>query len=86
MEKRVKDDIARYKQIDYLKEKISKSPFYSIIYVLYEIMCINNDEIPDRQVRFPNRKIFLHDLAIVVVRGYFSVGVYKYTRLGSISD
>ena len=44
----MKDDIARYKQIDYLKEKISKSLFYYIINVPDEIMCTDKDEMPDR--------------------------------------
>ena len=46
--KRTKDDIARYKKIDYLKENIGKSPFYSLIHVSDEIMCIDKDEMPDR--------------------------------------
>ena len=32
------------------------------------------------------RKIFAHDLPIMVVRGSFSVGIYKYARPGSLSD
>ena len=81
-----KDDTSWYKQIDYLKEKISKSPFYSIMHVLDAIMCINRDEIPYHQYRFLARKISVHNLSITVVRGYLSVGIYKYTRSGSLSD
>ena len=82
----MKDDIARYKQIDYLKEKISKSLFYYIINVPDEIMCTDKDEMPDRRARILARKIFINDLEIMVVRGSFYVGVYKYARPGSHSD
>ena len=49
-------------------------------------MCINKDEIPDRLSRVLGRKIFINNISIMVVQGYLYVGVYKYTRLGSLSD
>ena len=81
-----KDYIARYKKIDYLKDNISKFPFYYIINVPGEIMSINKDEIPDQQARVLARKRFVHNLSIVVVRGSLSVDVYKYASLGSLSE
>ena len=81
-----KDDIARYKKIDHLKEMISKSLFYYILHVSDDIMYIDKDKMTDRRARVLARKRFVHDLAIMVVRGYLSVGIYKYGRHGSISD
>ena len=49
-------------------------------------MCIEKDEIMDRRARFLARKIFINNLAIMVVRGSLYVGVYKYARPGSLSD
>ena len=49
-------------------------------------MCIEKDEMPDRQARVLARKRFINDLPTMVVRGYFYVGIYKYARPGSISD
>ena len=79
--KRTKYDIAWYKQIYYLRENIIKSPFYYLICMSDEIMFINKNEIPDRRARVVARKIFLHDLSIMVVRGSFYVFVYKYAWL-----
>ena len=79
--KRTKYDIAWYKQIYYLRENIIKSPFYYLIRMSDEIMFINKNEIPDRRARVVARKIFLHDLSIMVVRGSFYVFVYKYAWL-----
>ena len=45
-------------------------------------MCINKDGMPDRQAIFLACKRFINNLAIMVGRGYFSVGVYKYVRPG----
>ena len=59
---------------------------FSLIHVLDEIMCTDKDEILERQPRVLACKIFVHDLVIIVVRGYFSVGVYKYARPGSLSE
>ena len=80
--KRTKNDFARYKQIDYLKNKISKYPFYSLIHVSDEIMCIDKNEIPDRQARILSQKKLVHNRAIMVLRGSLSVGAYKYARSG----
>ena len=49
-------------------------------------MCINKDEIPDRRARFLAFNIFINSLAVMVVQGYFSVGVYKYARPGYLYD
>ena len=49
-------------------------------------MCIDNDEIPDCRARVLARKRFVYNLAIMVVWGSFSVGVYKHATPGSISD
>ena len=49
-------------------------------------MCIDKDRIMDHQARFLARKIFINDLVIMVVRGSFYVGVYKYVNPGSLSD
>ena len=49
-------------------------------------MCIDKDETTDLHARVLYRKIFVHNLAIMVVRGYLSDVFYKYTRPGSISD
>ena len=49
-------------------------------------MCINKDEMPDRRARLLAFKIFINNLAIMVVQGYFSVGVYKYARPGYLYD
>ena len=49
-------------------------------------MWINKDEITYLRDRFLARKRFVHDLYIMVVRGSFSVGVYKYARPGSLYD
>ena len=54
--------------------------------MLNEIPCIDKDEMPDRRARVLARKRFLHNLAIMVVRVSFSVGVYKHARAGSLSD
>ena len=45
-------------------------------------MCFNKDEMPDRRAIFLACKIFINNLAIIIGRGYFSVGVYKYARPG----
>ena len=84
--KRTKDYISRYKQIDHLKENISTYPFYYLIHVPDEIMWINKDEIPDCWSGFLFCKIFVHELAIMVVRRSLCVDVYKYARPGSLSD
>ena len=81
-----KYNITRYNQIDCLKEKIGKFPFNYLIHVSDEIICIEKDEMTDHQARFLTRKIFVHYLVIMIVRGYFSDVVYKYTRRVSISD
>ena len=65
--KRMKDYIVQDKQIDYLKEKISKSHFYSLIHVSDEIMCINKDQIIYLRARVLACKRFVHNLFIVVV-------------------
>ena len=49
-------------------------------------MCINKDETPDRRARVLARKRFVHNLAIMVIRGSFSFDIYKYARHGSLSD
>ena len=49
-------------------------------------MCIDKDEIQDLRSRIITCKIFINNLAIMVVRGSFYVSVYKYVRPGSISD
>ena len=84
--RRKKYDISQYKQVDYLKDKISKSPFYSLIHVLDDKMSTDKDEMPDCRARVLAHKRFLHNLDIMVVRGYFSVGIYKYKRTISLSN
>ena len=54
--------------------------------MLYEIMYIDKDETTDLQDRVLSRKIFSHNLAIMVVWGSFSGVVYKYARPGYISN
>ena len=49
-------------------------------------MCIDKDEMTDRRARFLAFKIFINNLAVMVVRGYFSVGVYKYAKPGYLYD
>ena len=49
-------------------------------------MCIEKDEIMNRRARFLARKIFINNLAIMVVWGYFSDFVYKYARPGYLYD
>ena len=41
---------------------------------------------PYCRARVLARKRFVHNLAIMVVWGYFFVGVYKYESAGSLSD
>ena len=53
--------------------------------MLDEIICINKYKMPDRRDRFLTCEIFINNLSIVVVRGYFSVYVYKYASPGSLS-
>ena len=72
--------------MDYLKQYISKYPSYSLIHVSDEIMCFNKDEMPDRRARVLARKQFTNNLYIMVVCGYFYVGVYKYARPVSLQD
>ena len=49
-------------------------------------MYIEKDETTDLQARVLSRKMFVHNLAIMVVWGSFSDVVYKYARPGYISD
>ena len=49
-------------------------------------MYIDKDDTTDLQARVLARKIFMNDLAIMVVQGYFYVSNYKYARPGSIYD
>ena len=49
-------------------------------------MCMDKDEILDRQSRVLSRKRFLHDLYIMVARGSLYIGVYRYKRPISTSD
>ena len=49
-------------------------------------MCIDKDEMPDRRDRFLAFKRLINNLAVMVVQGYFSVGVYKYARPGCLYD
>ena len=82
----MKDHTDQYNPIEYIKKKISKSSFYSLIHLSEEIICIYKDKILDRRSRVLVCKRFIHKLAIMVVRGSFYVGVYKYARPGSFSD
>ena len=50
-----------------------------------EIICINKDEMPYHRARILTRKRFVHNISIMVVRGYSSVGLYNYARPGSLS-
>ena len=49
-------------------------------------MFIDKYKILDRRSRVLAPKIFVNNLAIMVVWGSFSVGVYKYASPGSIYD
>ena len=80
----MKDYIAQYKKIDHLKENISKSTFWSTIHVSDDIICIDKDEITDCWARILTHKIFIHNLAIMVVQVSFYVGFYKYESPESI--
>ena len=49
-------------------------------------MCIDKGEVTDHQDRFLARNRFVDYLSIMVVRGYFYVGIYKYSRPDSLYD
>ena len=73
-------------KLNILKRRLVKSPFYSIIHVSYEIMCIDKDEMPDHGARVLDCKRLINDLAVKVVWVSFSAGVYKYAMPSSLYD